>query len=289
MDIQLLKVFYTAAQESNISKAANKLNFAQSNVTHKIQQLESDLQTQLFYRHNRGITLSPSGQILLPYVEKILHVIQEARSAVESSAVPTGTLHIGSLETAAAIRLPALLTQYHTHYPAVDLSLITGPSEQHLHALLHYELNGAFVTGPVVHPELVQEDVVTEELVLVAPVSHPPIHSIQDIKLLTFLVFHKGCSYRAKLEHLLLDEGLSPVKFMEFGSFEAIIGCVGAGLGIALLPRSIINEAEQQGRIRCHEISRKHAMVKTVFVRRKDALITPALSAFLSEMKEHFH
>ncbi|GGG69111.1 hypothetical protein GCM10010918_25270 [Paenibacillus radicis (ex Gao et al. 2016)] len=65
MDIQLLKVFYTTAQEGSISKAAQKLTFAQSNVTHKIQQLEADLQTQLFYRHNRGITLTPTGHILL--------------------------------------------------------------------------------------------------------------------------------------------------------------------------------------------------------------------------------
>ncbi|MEK8128756.1 LysR family transcriptional regulator [Paenibacillus filicis] len=288
MDIQLLKVFFTTAQEGSLSRAAQKLNFAQSNVTHKIQQLEADLQTQLFYRHNRGITLTPSGQILVSYAEKILHVIQEARLAVGDSAVPAGPLHIGSLETTAAVRLPALLTQYHTEYPAVDFSLITGPTEQHLHAVLHYELNGAFVSGPVEHPDVIQEHVIDEELVLVTAVSHPPVHTIQDVKLRTFLVFYSSCSYRAKLNQLLQEEGILPVKLMEFGSIETIIGCVGAGLGISLLPRCIITEAEQQGRIRCHEIPGKHAIVNTVFIRRKDALITPALSAFLSEMRTHF-
>jgi DNA-binding transcriptional LysR family regulator len=288
MDIQLLKVFFTTAHEGSISKAAHKLNFAQSNVTHKIQQLEADLQTQLFYRHNRGITLTPSGQILVSYAEKILHVIQEARLAVGDSSVPAGPLHIGSLETTAAVRLPTLLTKYHTDYPAVDFSLITGTTEKHLHAVLHYELNGAFVAGPVEHPELVQENVIDEELVLVTPVSHPTVNSIHDAELRTLLVFHSGCSYRAKLNQLLHDEGIVPVKLMEFGSIETIIGCVGAGLGISLLPRSIIAESEQQGRIRCHAIPGKHAIVTTVFIRRKDALITPALSAFLSEMRAHF-
>lgn len=288
MDIQLLKVFFTTAHEGSISKAAHKLNFAQSNVTHKIQQLETDLQTQLFYRHNRGITLTPSGQILVSYAEKILHVIQEARLAVGDSSVPAGPLHIGSLETTAAVRLPTLLTKYHTEYPAVDFSLITGTSENHIHAVLHYEQNGAFVAGPVEHPDLVQENVIDEELVLVTSVSHPPVNSIHDVQLSTLLVFHSGCSYRAKLNQLLHDEGILPVKLMEFGSIETIIGCVGAGLGIALLPRSIVAEPEQQGRIRCHAIPGKHAIVTTVFIRRKDALITPALSAFLSEMRAHF-
>jgi DNA-binding transcriptional LysR family regulator len=288
MDIQLLKVFFATAQEGSISKAANKLNFAQSNVTHKIQQLEADLQTQLFYRHNRGITLTPSGQILIPYAEKILHVIQEARSAIGDSAIPTGSLQIGAVEATAAVRLPALLTKYHNDYPAVDFSLVTGPSDQHLHAILHYELNGAFMAGPVDHPELVQEDVVKEELVLVTAVSHPPIQTVHDLKLRTLLVFFEGCSYRARLNQLLQDEGIIPDKLMEFGSLETIIGCVSAGLGISLLPRSIITEAEQQGRIRCHEISSKYGQISTVFVRRKDALITPALAAFLSQMRAHF-
>lgn len=288
MDVQLLKAFYATAQEGSISKAAAKLNFAQSNVTHKIQQLEADLQTQLFYRHNRGITLTPSGQILVPYAEKILHVIQEARSAVGDSAVPSGPLQIGAVETTAAVRLPALLTRYHKNYPAVDFSLITGPSDKHLEAILHYELNGAFVAGPVEHPDLDQEEVVTEELVLVTSVSHPPITSIHEVKLRTLLVFFEGCSYRSRLNQLLQEEGIAPVKIMEFGSLETIIGCVGAGLGISLLPRSFIIEAEQQGRIKYHEISSPHAQLKTVFVRRKDALVTPALSAFLAEMRFHF-
>ncbi|NOU75529.1 LysR family transcriptional regulator [Paenibacillus sp. LMG 31458] len=288
MDIQLLKVFFTTAHEGSISKAANKLNFAQSNVTHKIQQLEADLQTQLFYRHNRGITLTPSGQILVSYAEKILHVIQEARLAVGDSSVPAGPLHIGSLETTAAVRLPKLLIKYHTDYPTVDFSLITGPTEKHIHAVLHYELNGAFVAGPVEHPDLVQENVIDEELVLVTSISHPYVNSIHDVQLSTLLVFHSGCSYRVKLNQLLHEEGIVPVKLMEFGSIETIIGCVGAGLGISLLPRSIIAESEQQGRIRCHAIPGKHTIVTTVFIRRKDALITPALSAFLSEMRAHF-
>lgn len=288
MDIQLVKVFYTTAKEGSISKAAIKLNFAQSNVTLKIQQLEADLKTTLFYRHNRGITLTPYGQILVIYAEKILHITQEARLAVCESAVPLGPLHIGSMETTAAVRLPILLTQYHTEYPEVDITLTTGSTDKHINAVLHYELNGAFITGPVEHPELVQEHVIDEELVLLTPMSHSSVTSIQDVGLRTLLVFPNGCTYRTKLLQMLSEEGIIPIKVMDFGSIETIIGCVGAGLGISLMPRSYITEAAQQGRIRSHEIQGRHSSVSTVFIRRKDAIMTPAFSAFLEAMRAHF-
>ncbi|MBU0444443.1 LysR family transcriptional regulator [Bacillus amyloliquefaciens] len=288
MNIQLLQVFLTTAREGSISKAAQTLNYAQSNVTNKIQQLETDLQTKLFYRHSRGITLTPPGQILVSYSEKILNTVEEARAAIGESSAPSGPLRIGSMETTAAVWLPQLLAHYNKLYPNVDLNLVTGPTEQQIQAVLHYELNGAFISGPIEHPDLVQEKVLEEEMVLVTSASHPNISTIHDVQTQTMLVFREGCSYRAKLNHILQEEGLLPVKLMEFGILEAIIGCVSAGLGISLLPRSIIAAHEKQGRIRSHAISDKYSLVTTMFIRRKDTLITPALSAFLTNMRDHF-
>ncbi|AUZ27195.1 LysR family transcriptional regulator [Bacillus cabrialesii] len=288
MNIQLLQVFLTTAREGSISKAAQTLNYAQSNVTNKIQQLETDLQTKLFYRHSRGITLTPPGQILVSYSEKILNTIEEARAAMGGSSAPSGPLRIGSMETTAAAWLPQLLADYHNFYPNVDLNLVTGPTEQQIQDVLHYELNGAFISGPIEHPDLVQEKVLEEEMVLVTSASHPDISSIHDVQTQTMLVFREGCSYRAKLNNILQEEGLLPVKLMEFGILEAIIGCVSAGLGISLLPRSIIAAHEKQGRIRSHTISDKYSLVTTMFIRRKDTFITPALSAFLTRMRDHF-
>ncbi|OEI75010.1 transcriptional regulator [Bacillus subtilis] len=288
MNIQLLQVFLTTAREGSISKAAQTLNYAQSNVTNKIQQLENDLQTTLFYRHSRGITLTPSGHILVSYSEKILHTIEEARAAMGESSAPSGPLRIGSMETTAAVWLPQLLAHYHNLYPNVDFNLVTGPTEQQIQAVLHYELDGAFISGPIEHPDLVQEKILDEELVLVTSSSHPSITSIQDVQTQTMLVLREGCSYRAKLNHILQEEGLLPLKLMEFGILEAIIGCVSAGLGISLLPRSIIASHEKQGRIRSHTISDKYSLVSTMFIRRKDTFITPALTAFLTNMRDYF-
>ncbi|MCS7463698.1 LysR family transcriptional regulator [Paenibacillus doosanensis] len=281
MDLHALKIFQTVTQTGSITRAAQELNYAQSNVTTKIQQLEQHFQTALFYRHNRGITLTAKGRTLLDYTERIFQLIEESSKAMRDEDTPSGPLRIGSMETTAAVRLPDALAQYHHRYPGVDLTLVTGPTEQHLHSVLHYELDGAFVAGPVDHPELAQETVLQEELALITDAAHPPIGSVKELRNRTLLVFRSGCSYRAKLQQWLHHEGVYPDKMMEFGSLEAILGCVRAGLGISLLPLSVVERQVADGTLRVHPASYPFARVDTVFIRRKDALMTAALLRFI--------
>ncbi len=281
MDLHALKVFQIVAQTGSITRAAQKLNYAQSNVTSKIQQLETHLETPLFYRHNRGTTLTAKGKMLLDYTEKIFHLIEETTKVMKDDHTPKGPLCIGSMETTAAVRLPDILSKYHHQYPNVDMSLITGPTEQHVQGVLQYELDGAFVAGPIEHPELIQTAVMEEELVLITDTLQPPLSSIKEIQTRTLLVFRTGCSYRAKFQHWLHNEGVIPEKIMEFGTLEAILGCVSAGLGISLLPKSVVEKRVQSGSLRCHSIPTPYSKVNTVFIHRKDAVMTSALVKFI--------
>lgn len=281
MDLHALKVFQTVSRTGSITRAAQELNYAQSNVTTKIQQLESYFHTTLLYRHNRGITLTSKGHTLLAYAERIFQLIEESAQAMQDDPFPNGPLRIGSMETTAAVRLPEYLVRYHRDYPNVDLTLITGPTEEHIQAVLHYELDGAFVAGPIDHPELLQRTVLQEELVLITDSSHPAMLDAAELKTRTILVFRQGCSYRARLQSWLHQEGIYPEKIMEFGSLEAILGCVKAGLGISLLPLSVVEPYIQEGTLQTHSLPNPLALVQTVFIRRKDTLLTPALGHFI--------
>ncbi len=101
-----LKIFQAVARKGSISKAAESLHYVQSNVTNRIQQLERQLQTQLFYRTNRGMTLTPAGENLLKDADRILQLLHEAQKTAQEAGDPNGPLRIGSLETAAAVHLP---------------------------------------------------------------------------------------------------------------------------------------------------------------------------------------
>ena len=280
MDLHTLKIFQTVAKMGSISQAARELQYAQSNITMKIQQLESELQTTLFHRHNRGASLTSQGSMLLTYTEKIFDLIEETKNIMTDDQSPRGPLVIGSMETTAAVRLPVLLTKYHKSYPDVDLTLKTGSTEENIKAVLNHELDGAFVAETIEHPELNQKEVFEEELVLITDTNHSPIFSIKDIQTTTLLVFRTGCSYREKLEQLLQQEKVIPKKIMEFGTLDAIIGCVSGGLGISMLPLSVVAKYIQDGTLRQHPIPNSDGVIKTVFIYRKDRFVPASLLKF---------
>ena len=287
MDLQTLRFFQTVAKAGSISKAASEMNYAQSNLTTRIQKLENELETELFYRHNRGVALTDKGKILLAYTEKIFRLIDEAKYKLAEDDKPKGPLSIGSMETTAAVRLPKLLATFHREYPDVDLTLKTGPTNQHINDVLRYEVDGAFVAGPIEHPELACISVFEEELVLVTDTSVETLQSITDLKNRTILVFRKGCSYRARLEAWLHHEGIIPEKIMEFGTLDGIIGCVAAGLGVSLLPKSVVEKQMMNEQLLKHPIPDKFGKVITVFIYRKDGYMSAGLKKFIELLMEN--
>lgn len=285
MDIGLLKVFRAVAEEGSISKAAQNLNYVQSNVTARIQQLEQELKVPLFYRHPRGITLTSAGQTLVDYTVKILNLLEEAEQAVQDSPEPKGYIAIGS-DTTAAVRLPAVLSAYRGKYPQVELQLEIGRTEQLIQSVLQYSVNGAFLDGPVDHPDIVQELVVNERLGLMVPdaMDYEGLRTIQDK---TLLILNEECMYRQRLEEWLRDEGLKLGPIMQFGTMEGLIGCVKAGIGYAVLPVSYYSKLNITEGICCHPFPERYEIVPTVFIRRRDLYMTSAFQKFIDEMKEH--
>ena len=91
-----------------------------------------------------------------------------------------------------------------------------------------------------------------------------------------------GCSYRQRLEGILAQRGSIGARILEFGTLEAILACVGAGLGITLLPRALVETARRAGQVGVHALPPENAWVDTVFLRRRDAYVSSALAAFLA-------
>ncbi|WP_088102881.1 LysR family transcriptional regulator [Halalkalibacter urbisdiaboli] len=289
MDIKELEIFQMVASYQSVSKAAQHLNYVQSNVTNRINKLESELQTTLFHRNNRGVSLTANGEILLGYADKIMKLHREAKEAVQNPNQPTGPLSIGATDITTAIRLPQVLAAYHNHYPEVNLSLTSGSTEELVDEVLKYNLDGAFVTNAIEHPRIIQESLIQEELVLIMDSSQPTLESIKDLQTRTILVFRSGCTYRAKLESWLRDEGILPVKKIDFGTIEGMIGCVKAGLGVALVSKRIGKQLEKEGTVICHPVPEKYKYVSTVFIRRDDVPISNALNKFLETTKNCFN
>jgi len=281
MEFKDLEIFQMVAEKGTITAAAKELSYVQSNITSRIQKLESELKTPLFNRHNRGMILTPEGKRLLVYSEKILSLTNEMRKVVQNDKEPSGKLELGSVET--VIKLPIILSRYNKRYSQVDISLLSGVTERLQAKVLNHQLDGAFISEGTTHPDLAVHDVLEEELVLL---SSKPFQSIADIKDEPILCFSKGCGYRARLESWLDDEQFKPTKMMEFGTLETILGSVAAGLGVTFVPRSTVSHLLDQGGVYCYHLPPKYSHIKTVFVRRADSYLTPTITKFIKVIDE---
>jgi LysR family transcriptional regulator, cell division regulator len=281
MDASDLKMFEAVARLGGIGRAALELNTVQSNVTARVRSLEQELSTRLFERHARGVTLTAAGQRLLPYAAEISDLLTRARRSAMDDGTPKGPLAIGTLETTVAIRLPRIIASYAAAWPNVDLTLRTGTSAELVTRVLAREMDGAFVAGPVDHADLTQEVVFREELVVVTAPTIDALQQIGRAGALKILVLRVGCSYRQRLETVLATRGIVDVRVLEFGSLDAIVGCVSAGIGITLLPRALVAEAARGGKVRLHDLPQQEAMVDTLFIRRRDGYVASALLAFM--------
>ncbi|MEC3656062.1 LysR family transcriptional regulator [Bacillus siamensis] len=277
-----LKIFQAVARKGSISKAAESLHYVQSNVTNRIQQLERQLQTQLFYRTNRGMTLTPAGESLLKDADRILQLLYEAQKNAQEAGHPNGPLRIGSLETAAAVHLPQFFTEYCRRYPKVQLSLSTGDTHTLVQRVLQYELDGAFVYGPVEHEDLKQSAVFQEELIVVSNVREG---GLQNLLREPILFFAAGCSHRRKIKNILKEEAVPAQKIIEFGTLEAIIGAVQAGLGVSFLPASAARYFKNRENLFHHQLPERFRDMNISFIYRRDLFLTSAFEELLNGLK----
>jgi len=288
MDLASLRIFYTTGVEGAVSKASKKLNCVQSNVTARIKQLENDLGVQLFYRKQRGMELTPPGKVLMVYAKKALVLFEDARKAVQETGALKGPLHIGSLETIAAVRLPRLLTCFHSEYPGVDLTIQTGTDTQLKTMVADYQLDAAFVEASTKNPVLEQIPVFNEELVVVSGINAKPPKTMSHP---TLIVFPEGCTYRRILKKWFNKKGIHSFKIMEFGSHEGILGCVSAGLGVTLFPVSLIHRLNYNEKLRFYKLPKDEGNLGINFIKPKNAIKTRAMAEFqriVNEESENF-
>jgi DNA-binding transcriptional LysR family regulator len=280
MDLAELRIFKAVAEEGSVTQAATRLNRVQSNVSARLTQLEESLGVPLFHRSGRRLLITAEGTRLLDYADRLLQLADEAQASVRSEQTPSGTLTIGSMETTAAARLPQVLAAFHKQHPQVDLVLETAPTDQLLQGVLQHRLDVALVAAPVDRPELVQQEVFEEELVLLTDYAHAPVHGPRDVRNKALLTFRTGCAYRRRLEQWFAEGGVGTTRISEFGTYEAIIGCVAAGMGVALMPKEVLKQRKLAQSIQCHELPPRIALVKTMLVWRADVLHHPARQAF---------
>lgn len=280
MDLTLLNYFYTVAREGSFMAAAEKLDYAQSNLSMRIKQLEEMAGAELLIRGRNGVTLTEKGQVLYSYADKLLALSEEAESAVKGEEYSTGRITITAMESAAVTFLPGLLAKFHKKYPGTSVKVITGTSDAGVRAVLANDTDMAVAVGENSHEDLFSNPLRKEELVLVTDRSD---QESDPKKLLArpLLVFPSGCAYRRVLERMLADYGIAAVHTMEFTSLGAILASVSAGLGISVFPATAINSFTAGDSLRMISLPEEYKTADIYLIFRRQSVGNRTLRNFI--------
>jgi DNA-binding transcriptional LysR family regulator len=241
VELGQLEAFAEVARLGNVSRAAASLNVTQPALTARLKALEADLDVALFVRGPRGMTLTDAGRTLLPYAQRTLAQVIDARGALRDLASGKGgELSIGAAPAVSTYVLPAVLKSFQDAHPLVRLGVSTGHTEEVLEMVLRRQVHLG-IGRPVRHPDAELVPLFDDELVLVVSRHHPfAKHGrvrLQELRDDRLILFDRASSYYDLTSSLVRQAGVVPEGVIEVDNVEAAKKMVAEGLGVALLPR----------------------------------------------------
>lgn len=291
MEFRQLHAFCAVANTASFTRAAEVLGYAQSSITTQIQLLEQELDTRLFERNGKHVTLTGDGECFLIYVRQILHLSAEAKETISSSSIPKGTITIGAPESLCATYLPAVLQEYRKRNPQVKIVLKTGTYDEFRYWMKTHLIDIAFLLQQeTAHAELITTTLHAEPMVVVTGAGHPLIKKgtvvPADLQLETLIVAEHSCGYCAIWKDMLSKVGVYPETVLEFSSVTAMKQCAISGLGITLLPRAAVAQELATGQLVDLHWTGEDFGIVTQIAYHKNKWLSPALDAFLSLTQE---
>ena len=239
-----LKVFRTVARQLHFRRAAEELRLSQPAITGQIHALEEELETPLFDRSGGRVTLTPQGEILLDYADRLHQLSEKALQALTTASGRTaGSLSIGASQTIGQYLLPYLLAGFLKKCPEIALSTSGGNTEEVLEALAAHHVDIALIEGPAMRSDVKTEPFLEDHMVLVVSSGHPWAGSriaLTDLLDSPLLARERGSGSRRVVEGALEQAGLKKrdLKYrLTFDSTEGLLSAVEAGLGAAFVSR----------------------------------------------------
>ena len=250
-----LQVFHAVAKQSSFTKAADTLFMTQPAVTFQIKQLEEHFNTRLFDRGHGKISLSPAGEVVLEYAEKILSLSAELDTRISDlTGKIQGLLLIGASMTIAEFLLPRVLGEFKSAYPGVKARLTVANSETIEHGVAAHSLDIGLIEAPSHLPGLSTEECGDDELQVVCSPGHPlaGLKAVTPKQLMThaYISREPGSGTREVTDSYFRRSGVAPEDVntvMELGSPDAIKGVVETGLGYAIMSKVIVAKEKQLG------------------------------------------
>jgi LysR family transcriptional regulator, cell division regulator len=274
LESQDLRIFKCVAEAKSLSKAAGVLGYVQPHISQRIKNLEEELDTKLLIRTNRGVTLTNEGEALFNYAQRILRLMEEAKAEVNPNKFKR-SLIIGAPQTVSATKVPSLFSSFLKEHQSIEVKIKTD-RKQVLQEMLSYgEIDGLFLSGAYNEAQFETVYHYAEKMVLISPRYEAREGKDQP----TLLINSDGnCIYRNRLLEFSKKHHIHKANIMEFDSLEAILQGVRDGLGMSVVPASVVNSRGDMKSIQYQELSED---VHIDFVVKKGKQRSQSLKKFI--------
>jgi len=244
MDPRQLEYFRTVAKHEHMARAAAELGIADSTLSRAIARLEKRYGGELFDRVGRGLRLNGFGRALLMRVERALAELENGEREVRSMRSSSDAfISLGFLPSLGTMHIPDLLTQFERQKPGVHYRLHQGPGSVLREQMLAGEIDLFFGTHRYPDAAIEWRRLWDEDLIALVPPMHHLSRRLKvdlsEVALEPLLVVKSGTTIRRAVEELARAAGFTPNIAFEGDEVSTLVGLVGAGFGIALVPESV--------------------------------------------------
>jgi DNA-binding transcriptional LysR family regulator len=275
VDLRHLVTFCAVVDRGSFSAAAEDLGISQPAVSAQIRSLEERLDQRLLDRNGRRVELTEAGRVLEVHARRMIALEADLERAMgDVGERIAGRLVIGSSTGPGEVLLPRVLGAFRAAHPGVGVSLVVQDTQSICERVLEGELELGIVGAARPHRGLEFEPFLRDELVVIAPPSHPLAGrssvTLEELAAEPLLMQQTGSGVRAVLEAALRSAGIRPQDLrieMELGLQQSVKAAVLAGLGVTLISRLTVAAEVADGMLAAipiegHELTRDFSTVR---------------------------
>ena len=290
MDFDQLITFLEVAKQGSFSRAGEKVFRSQSAVSAQIRQLEQEYGDRLLDRSGKTVKLTPAGQVLYEYAERLKTLRDESLMAVaDHGRMPRGTLLIGANEATCLYVLPDVFAEYCRLYPGVQISIYRNFSYKIIEKLENGSIDVGIVTLPVKSPSLKVQPIFRDKLMLMVspknPLAHHKVVPVSEIVKFP-LLFPKTGHTRRLLDKLFRAHAPGVQVRMELPSIGMIKSFVAADLGVSLISASFARQEAQAGQVKLIDLEDVELWRELGLAYRRDRTLPRATTTFISTIRQ---
>ena len=289
--LESYRVFKEVAEVGNITAAAQALYISQSAVSQSIKQLENDLQTRLFSRNSRGVTLTAEGKMLSEYVRSAMGLLETGEAKLsQTRELQMGQLVIGASDTVTSQFLLPYLDSFHKEHPAIHIQIISGRSHKVLGLLRSGKVDIAFASTPTDLTSLDTYPCFPTHSIFVAGAEYPcdfdHVYSLEEISAFPLILLERKASSRLYLERFFLQNGLRLNPEIELGARSLLVDLAAIGFGVAGVTEEFVTRELDSGRLRKLQTSFQVPPRSVDMCMLRDVPQTAAAERFAAFVKE---